>query len=116
MSISEIIEDNIRFYTQLKGIRLYELAKAIGMTEAGLYKMFSTGSYKIKTLEHIANTIDLPLADLISRRNDGADNRTAVNDETLLAQSQKIIKLLLASIEDKSRIITLLTHRSEDIG
>jgi len=65
MSIVPSIPAKIRAASRSKNIPLTDIAKSIGMTEAGLYKMFHTGSIKVRTLEAIAERLAMKVSDFL---------------------------------------------------
>jgi transcriptional regulator with XRE-family HTH domain len=52
---------NLKDIVRECGKSLYELANDIEITEAGLHKMLTTGSMKIKTLKKIAEALNRPI-------------------------------------------------------
>ncbi|WDF57081.1 helix-turn-helix domain-containing protein [Mucilaginibacter sp. KACC 22063] len=120
-----IIESNIRQHARYQKITLSELASAIGMTEAGFYKMLSSESIKVKTLKKLSEVLHQPIESFfeefilptkgirsytkkhLSNYHIAAEPQAAYgNDREILL---KQIKLLESQIEDKNKIIELLS-------
>ena len=55
------LKENIQKRLNELGKTMKELVTNIEMSEPGLYKMFSNGSMKIKTLIKIANVLEMPI-------------------------------------------------------
>ena len=115
------IERNIRHLTKAHGMTLAELAKSIEMTEAGFYKMLSTESMKVKTLIKLAEVLKQPVAAFFE--SNAAEYRAESNPYPHeLAEPEgvyniekdslkKQIALLESQIEDKNKIIELLSAK-----
>jgi transcriptional regulator with XRE-family HTH domain len=127
MSITKNIEAKIRIEARKQRLTIYELCANISMTEAGFYKMISAGSIKVKTLESIANTLNVPIASFFADievsaevpvKPEPAKPEPVISKPVLKVYSteawhlSKQIKLLERTIEDKNQIIKLLSKRS----
>jgi len=87
ISIVKVIEKNIRAEAKKQGIRLYVLASEIGLTEPGFYAMLNKESMKVKTLEKIAEVLQVPFALLIA---DMQDEPVKPVEQTIQAPVVKI--------------------------
>jgi transcriptional regulator with XRE-family HTH domain len=114
------IERNIRQLTKANGMTLAELAKAIEMTEAGFYKMLSTESMKVKTLIKLAEVLKQPVTDFFEphaaelRQDSSFTNEVAEPEGVYVIEKdslKKQIALLESQIEDKNKIIQLLSNK-----
>jgi transcriptional regulator with XRE-family HTH domain len=123
MSITKSIEAKIRLEVRKQRLTILELCANISMTEAGFYKMISAGSIKVKTLESIANTLNVPIASFFTDIEVPAEEEVkpepVISKPAVKAYSteawhlSKQIKLLERTIEDKDQIIKLLSKRSK---
>lgn len=114
------IERNIRQLTKANGMTLAELAKAIEMTEAGFYKMLSTESMKVKTLVKLAEVLKQPVTGFFEphaaelKQHDFFANEVAEPEGVYVIEKdslKKQIALLESQIEDKNKIIELLSRK-----
>lgn len=114
------IERNIRQLTKANGMTLAELAKAIEMTEAGFYKMLSTESMKVKTLIKLAEVLKQPVTDFFEphaaelKQEGSLTNEVAEPEGVYVIEKdslKKQIALLESQIEDKNKIIQLLSNK-----
>jgi transcriptional regulator with XRE-family HTH domain len=113
------IERNIRQLTKANGMTLAELAKAIEMTEAGFYKMLSTESMKVKTLIKLAEVLKQPVTDFFEphaelKQEGSLANEVAEPEGVYVIEKdslKKQIALLESQIEDKNKIIQLLSNK-----
>lgn len=114
------IERNIRQLTKANGMTLAELAKAIEMTEAGFYKMLSTESMKVKTLVKLAEVLKQPVTGFFEphaaelKQHDFFTNEVAEPEGVYVIEKdslKKQIALLESQIEDKNKIIELLSRK-----
>jgi transcriptional regulator with XRE-family HTH domain len=56
-----LIEETVKKYCRQQGLTLKELAGRIGMTETGLSRSLKKRSLKVKTLEDIAEVLEVPI-------------------------------------------------------
>jgi len=123
MSITKKIEAKIRIEARKQRLTILELCTSISMTEAGFYKMISTGSIKVKTLQSIADTLNLPIAsffeDIVMLAEEQLKPEPVISIPAGKVSSadalhlSKQIKLLERTIEDKDQIIKLLSKGSK---
>ena len=123
MDITKNIEAIIRIELRKQRLTILELCSRISMTEAGFYKMISTGSIKVKTLESIAKTLNLPIAsffeNIVLPAEEQLKLEPVISKPVVKAYSteawhlSKQITLLKRTIEDKDQIIKLLSKGSK---
>ncbi|MCJ8209675.1 helix-turn-helix transcriptional regulator [Mucilaginibacter sp. RS28] len=117
------IESKIRLLAKQRKITLSELSSAIGMTEAGFYKMLSTDSIKVKTLKKIAEALHQPIVVFFEEEKTyKTDSYKEYPPIALAAEPEsqylneketlkKHIELLESQISDKNKIIELLSKK-----
>lgn len=119
MDIFRAIEQNIRLFTKRKGITLSELISSIEMTEGGFYRMLTTGSMKIKTLEKISQELEAPIKNFFDtdevpyEQAKTSQNTVAEPDYNYKRENEILndtIRILTNTIDDKNKIIELLSN------
>lgn len=120
-----LIETNIRLFAKRQKITLSDLSAAIGMTEAGFYKMLSTESIKVKTLKRLSEVLHQPMESFF--RDNTADQtqiHTDANQMLMVAEPEseyltekeslkKQVALLESQIADKNKIIELMSKKKQ---
>lgn len=59
------IENNIRYYAHVKGLKLYELANKIGLSSSGSFSLTIRKDMRLSTLQKIADALDIPISALL---------------------------------------------------
>lgn len=109
------LKENIQKRLKELGKTMKELVIEIDMTEPGLYKMFSNGSMKIKTLIKISEVLQVPI-DYFFKTNQSAVNKKyqSLEDETGVYQNtaDRIIEKLDIIKEQNQTIINLIKNKT----
>lgn len=59
------IENNIRYYAHVKGLKLYEVANKIGLSSSGSFSLTIRKDMRLSTLQKIADALDVPITALL---------------------------------------------------
>lgn len=109
------------------GKSLFDLAKDIDVSEAGLHKMLSAGSMKVKTLKKIADVLGQPIAiflegDRITQSTKGNYSNNLVNSTFgeptgLYVREIDSLKVLISQLQsqlaDKEKLIKIYERKQK---
>ena len=101
----------IKTFAKQKGITLAELADVAGITPAGLTLIIKSGSTNTKTIERIAQKLDVPVGAFFD--NPIPETKEIVKDRDIyevIKQKDDIIAQKDKIIEQKDAIINILTN------
>lgn len=110
------IENNLRELLKNNRIQLTELCKVMGITTAGLYKIYKRNSIETKYLELISEKYNIKICDILgcdctekkTIKIDEFVNNSNINDKILFEQ---IISGLKEVIKSKDELIEVLKNQ-----
>lgn len=100
MSVSDVIKKAARE----KGVALTKIAKAVGMTNAGFYRMLDGTTLKVETLQKIAEVLEVPIVLFFGIEGENANGIEALKKENaMLLELNRTYKKLITIYESESQ-------------
>lgn len=100
---------NIKHLLKLKKISVVELSQLIGVSDKSLYDAFRREDMKLKTIEDIAEALDVPITIFFKQELDNNDSKIFLNNNKLqiakgdnISQMQEYLESKLPSKEEEA--------------
>jgi len=109
----------IKTICDTRNISIIELAKKVGISSVGLYRVINTNSTKVSTLEKIATALDVPINIFFDEINDEHDiivkklNIQIFLQDILIEQRNRKISELLNELLKSSKTINKLINDNQ---
>ncbi|MBO5001012.1 MAG: helix-turn-helix domain-containing protein [Bacteroidaceae bacterium] len=85
------IENNIRYYAHIKGLKLYEVANKIGLSSSGSFSLTIRKDMRLSTLQKIADALDVPITALL----EDEPNKTEAANKFLCPRCGALLKVTI---------------------
>ena len=107
------LEDKIKQLCRINNVTQKQLYSAIGVTDAGMRKMYARNSCEVTLLEKVANFFQVPVSVFFNDSNDGimaTNNSLAINGNGNSANNNTgaFLSLLTKKDEQIDRLLTII--------